>query len=238
MWEINSTDICFNITRLWFHTHKSCSKERFIISYRIIWSHYGINITMISEYSHICRLFEWSKYFRIITTSRLHCSISITLHHRTLHYLRHLLFGKLLSKWRIWLALILLIESWLKIFYHMTIDSLFSILLHTWIYSCIYFQTISIYIIWLSILLKVFITPTIQRVWNPRDWVEHILTFIPLRIIFLFRTLSHEILTQKLSEINSRAILMIGTMEIQLQRITLQFLTLTRSQIARFLHLC
>ena len=50
--------------------------------------------------------------------------------------------------------------------------------------------------------------------------------------------LSHKILAQEFSEINSRTILMIGTMEIQLQRIALQFLAFTRSQISRLLHLC
>ena len=122
---------------------------------------------MVCIYGHIDRLMERRKYLFLAKSCLFHCAIPVALNHSFLHYLINLFRTQLICKRCIRFLFVLCIEGRLQIPCHMGVDSLFSIFLHTRVYGSVYLQTICIYIVWLSILLAMFVTPSIERISLP-----------------------------------------------------------------------
>ena len=119
----------------------------------------------------------------------------------------------------------------------MLIHSLFCILLYTAVDSSKHLQSITVYIVWRTILLIVFVAPSIERISLPLGRIHHKLGTVPGWIITTLRTLSHHILAKELTQISSRTVLMVGTVEIERQRLSSILAILAPAQIPRLHHL-
>ena len=119
----------------------------------------------------------------------------------------------------------------------MLIHSLFGISLHTAVHGGKHLQSITIYIIWRTILLEVLVTPSIQRISIPEDGIGNKLSIVPRCIILFFRTGSHQILAQIFAQVGSRTILMVGTVEVERERFCRILAVFSMIQIARLHHL-
>ena len=119
----------------------------------------------------------------------------------------------------------------------MLIHSLFRILLYTAVYSSKHLQSVTVYIVWRTILLIVLVAPSIKRIILPLGRIHHKLGTVPGWIITALRTLSHHILAKELTQISSRTVLMVGTVEIERQRLSSILAILAPAQIPRLHHL-
>ena len=126
------------------HTHKSCSKERFHVSYAVYRCHRCVHIAMICEYRHVSRRMERLVYLFVACTVGLQYAIAFALKHGTFHNLIHLLLGQLRGERSIRFTLVLLEELRLQIARHMSIHCLFGITLHARVDSGVYLQSIGI----------------------------------------------------------------------------------------------
>ena len=85
--------------------------------------------------------------------------------------------------------------------------------------------------------LIVLVAPSIERIILPLDRIHRKLGTVPGWIITTIRTLSHHILAKELTQISSRTILMVGTVEIECQRLSSILAILAPAQISRLHHL-
>ena len=87
----------------------------------------------------------------------------------------------------------------------MLAHSLLGVLLHTCIEGCEDAQTVSIYVVGFAVSLFVLVTPTEERVFFPRNRVEHKLAHLPLLVVCSFGFLLHHIMAQEYLEVVARA---------------------------------
>ena len=234
---IQSTHIRFHSTRLRIHAHKTATQKTLVITDRIERTHQRINITMIGKYGHLLLLAECRLDFILRISRSLHRTVTLTLGDTAVQYTLNLLRCQLIAVWRAWFAGYLCTETRLQIAGYMLIHSLFRILLYTAIDSCKHLQSITVYIIWRTILLIVLVAPSIERIILPLGRIHHKLGTVPGWIITALRTLSHHILAKELTQISSRTILMVGTVEIECQRLSSILAILAPAQISRLHHL-
>ena len=192
---------------------------------------------MIGKYGHLLLLAECRLDFILRISRSLHRTVTLTLGDTAVQYTLNLFRCQLIAVWRAWFAGYLCTEARLQIAGYMLIHSLFRILLYTAIDSCKHLQSITVYIIWRTILLIVLVAPSIERIILPLDRIHHKLGTVPGWIITTLRTLSHHILAKELTQISSRTILMVGTVEIECQRLSSILAILAPAQISRLHHL-
>ena len=234
---IQSTHIRLHSTRLRIHAHKTAAQETLVITDRIERTHQRINITMIGKYGHLLLLAECRLDFILRISRSLHRTVTLTLGDTAVQDILNLCRCQFIAVWRAWFAGYLCTEARLQIAGYMLIHSLFRILLYTAIDSCKHLQSITVYIIWRTILLIVLVAPSIERIILPLDRIHHKLGTVPGWIITTLRTLSHHILAKELTQISSRTILMVGTVEIERQRLSSILTILAPAQISRLHHL-
>ena len=192
---------------------------------------------MIGKHGHRNLLAEGIVNLFCRASRFLHLSVALTLGNAAIQDSLDLLRGQLVAVWRTWLAGNLLAEGWLQIARHVLIYSLFGISLHTAVHGGKHLQSITIYIIWRTILLEVLVAPSIQRICIPEDGIGNKLSIVPRCIILSFRTGSHQILAQIFAQVGSRTILMVGTVEVERERFCRILAVFSMIQIARLLHL-
>ena len=225
------------MTILWTDTNKASTQEWFVIFYRVDWCHNRIHLSMIGKDGHVGRRTEWLLDIILSNTVFTHHPVTLTLTDGAVEDLLYLGRSQVIGIRCILLIPVLLIERWLEELHHMLIGGILSVFLHTRVDGGMHAQAIGIDAIRLTILLLVFVAPTVQRIWFPINWVNVILHHIPRSIQSLFRFLGHHITTQEITEIGSNTILMIADMEMQLDGFCTIFLVVSLWECTSLHHL-
>ena len=122
---------------------------------------------MVGEDAHLCWCVERFVYLVVRSSLLLHHTPSLALLHRSSHYVVILLRRQVAGVGRVALAAVLAVEGRLQIFHHMFVNSFLGIALHTRVDSGINLQSVGIDVVCLSVLLRVLVAPSVERVVIP-----------------------------------------------------------------------
>ena len=209
----------------------------FVIADRIQRSHNSILFSVPWKDCHFMFGIECPANLRLRTARFLHLTVTVGLTNGTFQNLVDLFLSKFVGIRSSLTSVFFLEEARLQVFRYMFVHSLFGILLHVRVDSCINFQSVGIDVIVCSILFLVLCTPSVQRIVFPRQRILIILLLLPASVVWALRFLCSHNSTQILAEISCQSVFMVNRLEFQCQRQCLQWIPLGFGNIIGLVHL-
>ena len=214
--KVDAAHISLHLSRVSIHAHEAGAKELLVITDRVDRCHHSVHIAVVGEDRHVYRRVEGTVDLFLRGTVLLHRDISLTLSHGTGHDGVDLLLREVAAERGVGtLRRVLFVEGGLKELRHMPVDRLLGIALHTRVDGRMDTQAVGIDIIEGAVFLRVLLAPSAERVGSEGDGVDDILPLVPRRIVLRVRPVHHHVLPEELAEIDRRAVLVVGAVEVE-----------------------
>ena len=217
--EVHAAHVCLHGSRLRRHAHEAATEERLVVFYRVERRHGGVNFAVVGEYAHLRRRVERLVYLVVRRSVFGHHPVSLALLHGPAQNVVELACGEVARIWSVGLAPVFLVEGRLQELHHVLVYGLFGVALHARVDGGEYLQSVGIDVVWLAVLLPVLVAPSAERVVLPVGRVLRVFCHVPRCVLASLRLLCHHVSAQEVAEVGGDAVLVVGYVEVESERL-------------------
>ena len=177
--EVGSSDIGFDMSRVWVHGHESAPEEVFLVSDAVEWCECGVDDALVGEDLHFLRCVEGVEDFLFGVSCFFHESVSFCLFDTSVHDVVDFCLFKVSGEGCCFAFLFFVEESLLEVL-HVLCDGVFGVFLHTGVDGGIDTESVVVDIIWCSVGFAVFLAESVEGIVLPLFEVDIVLLLVPL----------------------------------------------------------